>query len=54
MKNTLVTLLSNLNLIEVKGQTNLALLYNAMDLVKKLIDNAYKEENRVAGGSAIK
>jgi len=39
MKAVLIAILSTLNLVEVKGQTNLALLYSAMAEVKKLIDN---------------
>jgi PIN domain nuclease of toxin-antitoxin system len=37
MKTVLSSILSSLNMIEVKGQTNLALLYNAIDSVKGLI-----------------
>lgn len=29
-------IIGNLNLIEVKGQTNLAILYNSIDALKKL------------------
>lgn len=36
MYNLVTTLLASLNLIEVKGQTNLGLLYNAIDICKQL------------------
>ena len=32
----LETVIGNLNLIEVKGQTNLAILYNSIDALKNL------------------
>ena len=36
MYDIVTALLAQLNLIEVKGQTNLALLYNAIDTIKQL------------------
>lgn len=37
MENKLLQLIQTLNMIEVKGQTNLALLYNAIDSVKSMV-----------------
>lgn len=38
MKNMLAALFKNLNRIEVRGQENLALLYNSIDSVNKLME----------------
>jgi len=45
MEKILEALISSLNMIEVKGKQNLALLYNAIDTAAQLKDAAIKTDD---------
>ena len=45
LRNDLNALITGLNSIEVKGQSNLALLFNSIDMAKRILEGLEGEEN---------